>query len=299
MADHCAKDFQRKSKLACTDSSKTMMRLRRECEVAMKSMSTGAEATIDIDSLYEGVDFSTKITRARFEDLISIPTVHLKKLIADAAAAAGADPAAITQVCLAGGLCAMPKVQSVIKASLVNAVPAKGRFEPGEAQCIGAAIHGKYLMQQGLIDNAPTAKAAATYTTQPIFISAVAGGTPTCVLPAGSVVPATVVLKASVQQSQGYFQVLVGAPLPTPPAAGGKSLVSFLSSAFGKNGAAPVDANAVGEVCFTLPEAMALEIPEGGGVPVTVTIAVSKEEGLSVEVTAEEAVLASLKVPSA
>lgn len=106
------------------------------------------------------------------------------------------------------------------------------------------------------------------------------------------------VLQAAVQQSQGYFQVLVGAPLPTPPAAGGKSLVSFLSSAFG-SGAAPADAgNAVGEVCFSLPESVAAAIPEGGA-PVTVTIAVSKEEGLSVQVSAEDVVLSSLKVPSA
>lgn len=38
---------------------------------------TGAEATIDIDSLYEGADYSSKITRARFEDLISIPLIQV------------------------------------------------------------------------------------------------------------------------------------------------------------------------------------------------------------------------------
>ena len=300
MADHCAKDFQRKSKMSCTDSSKSMLRLRRECEVAMKSMSTGAEATIDIDSLYEGVDFSTKLTRARFEDLISIPIVQLKKLIADAAAVAGVEPTAITQICLAGGLCAIPKVQSTIKALLPSAEVTKGRFEPAEAQCIGAAVHGKYLLQQGLIDKAPTTLATATYITQPIFISAGVGGSPTCVLPAGSVVPATVVLNAAVQQSQGYFQVLVGAPLPPPPAGkgGSKSLVSFISSAFSGASAAAIDANAVGEVSFALPAAVAASIPEGGA-PVKVTIAVSKESGLSVQVSLEDDVLASLEVPSA
>ena len=41
LADHCAKDFQRKSKLPCTESSKSMMRLKRECEDAMKILSTG------------------------------------------------------------------------------------------------------------------------------------------------------------------------------------------------------------------------------------------------------------------
>lgn len=301
MADHCAKDFQRKSKMACTDSSKSMMRLRRECETAMKSMSTGAEATIDIDSLFDGVDYSSKLTRARFEDLISIPVVHLKKLVDSAAAAAGVEPAAITQICLAGGLCAIPKVQSTIKAAFPSAVVAKGRFEPAEAQCIGAALHGKHLLLQGLIDKAPTVLAHAAYITQPIYISAGAGGAPSCVLPAGSVVPAKRVLEAAVPQAKGHFQVLVGAPIPAPPAAaGGKSLVSFMSAAFGGAGSAAVtDTNAVGEVVFALPADVAAAIPDGGA-PVTVTVAVSKEAGLTVEVVAEDgAVLASLQIPSA
>ena len=42
---------------------------------------TGAEATIDIDSLYEGADYSSKITRARFEDLISIPLIQVEFFI--------------------------------------------------------------------------------------------------------------------------------------------------------------------------------------------------------------------------
>jgi molecular chaperone DnaK (HSP70) len=54
-----------------------LCRLRKECEDAMKILSTGAEATIDIDSLYEGVDYSAKVTRARFEDLISIPLIQV------------------------------------------------------------------------------------------------------------------------------------------------------------------------------------------------------------------------------
>ena len=82
LADHCAKDFQRKTKQPCVESNKSMMRLRRECEDAMKILSTGAEATIDIDSLYEGADYSSKITRARFEDLISIPLIQVKLLFA-------------------------------------------------------------------------------------------------------------------------------------------------------------------------------------------------------------------------
>ena len=56
--------------------------LRKECENAMRTLSTGSEAMIDIDSLAEGVDYNGKISKPRFEDLGSIPFIHLKKAVA-------------------------------------------------------------------------------------------------------------------------------------------------------------------------------------------------------------------------
>ena len=153
LAEHCAKDFQRKTKQQCTDSSKSMMRLRRECEDAMKILSTGAEATIDIDSLYEGADYSSKITRARFEDLISIPLMQLKKIIADCLSQASCESTGVTDICLSGGLSAIPRIQSMIKTIFPTASIAKGKFETSEVQCIGAALHGKYLSQQVMFMN--------------------------------------------------------------------------------------------------------------------------------------------------
>lgn len=78
MADFCAKEFLRKTKIPCGENARSMLRLKRECENAMKALATGQEATIDIDSLCEGVDYSSKISRARFEDLLSIPLIHFK-----------------------------------------------------------------------------------------------------------------------------------------------------------------------------------------------------------------------------
>jgi L1 cell adhesion molecule like protein len=147
MAEHCAKDFQRKSKVSCMDSSRSLMRLKKECEDAMKSLSTGQEATIDIDSLYEGIDYSSKLTRARFEDLASTPFLQLRATINDAIAKAGIEAASVTTVCLSGGLCAIPRIQSTVKGLFPHANFAKGRFETAEAQCIGAVLHGKALLQ--------------------------------------------------------------------------------------------------------------------------------------------------------
>lgn len=148
MASHCAKDFTRKHKIPCEDNKRSMMRLRRECENAMKSLSTGAEATIDIDSLCEGVDFSLKLSKARFEDLLSIPFMHLKNLINTLLSNAGWNNNAIQQVCVSGGVSAIPKCLSILKSSFPTAKFPAVRFESLETQCIGAAFHGKYLIQQ-------------------------------------------------------------------------------------------------------------------------------------------------------
>lgn len=153
MAEHCAKDFQRRAKVSCADSSKAMMRIRAQCEEAMKHLSTGQEATIDIDSLYEGIDYCSKITRARFEDLSSIPLVQLRVAITELlqSVSSGADQqqaaVEVDSVLLAGGLAAMPKLASVVKALFPSAVFPRARFEQSESVCIGAANQAKFLIE--------------------------------------------------------------------------------------------------------------------------------------------------------
>lgn len=148
LAAHCAKDFARKAKFPCDDNKRSMMRLSRECENAMKSLSTGAEATIDIDSLCEGVDFSMKLSRARFEDLLTIPFIQLKKSINALLESAVWAPESIQVVCMSGGGCAIPKVIHLVKGMFPTAHYPVGRFESSETQCVGAAMHGKYLFEQ-------------------------------------------------------------------------------------------------------------------------------------------------------
>jgi heat shock protein 1/8 len=150
LSEHCAKDFQRRSKVSCLDSSKSMTRLRTQCEEIMKHLSTGQEASIDIDSLFEGIDYSAKISRARFEDMAGIPLMRLKALIADAVAAAGEGMSIsdIGVVCLAGGIASIPKVISTVKALFPSATFPRARFESAECLCIGAALHGRVLLDQ-------------------------------------------------------------------------------------------------------------------------------------------------------
>lgn len=148
LAAHCAKDFLRKTKIPCNENKKSMMRLRRECENAMKTLSTGQEAMIDIDSLCEGADFSMKITRARFEDLLTVPFLQLKSAVKGVLEAAGVDAAEVQQVCCGGGLSSMPKVSSTMKSMFPAASFPKGRFDSTETHCVGAVKQAKHLYEQ-------------------------------------------------------------------------------------------------------------------------------------------------------
>ena len=69
LVDHFIKEFKRKHKKDITGNKRALRRLRTACERAKRTISSSAQASIEIDSLFEGVDFYTSITRARFEEL--------------------------------------------------------------------------------------------------------------------------------------------------------------------------------------------------------------------------------------
>merc|ERR1711994_550187 len=69
MVDHFIKEFQRKHKKDMSQNKRGVRRLRTACERAKRTLSASAQANIEIDSLFEGIDYYTSITRARFEEL--------------------------------------------------------------------------------------------------------------------------------------------------------------------------------------------------------------------------------------
>ena len=62
-------EFKRKAKKDISGNPRAVRRLRTACERAKRTLSASAQTTIEIDSLFEGIDFNTSITRARFEEL--------------------------------------------------------------------------------------------------------------------------------------------------------------------------------------------------------------------------------------
>src|SRR4051812_39511360 len=69
MVDHFVKEFKRKYNKDLSMNSRALRRLRTACERAKRTLSSSAQASVEIDALYEGIDFYTSITRPRFEEL--------------------------------------------------------------------------------------------------------------------------------------------------------------------------------------------------------------------------------------
>merc|ERR1712168_1096218 len=69
VVNHLVQEFKRKHKKDLTNNKRSLRRLRTACERAKRTLSVSAQASIEIDSLFEGIDFYTSITRARFEEL--------------------------------------------------------------------------------------------------------------------------------------------------------------------------------------------------------------------------------------
>ena len=115
MVDHFLKEFQRKHKKDMSQNKRAVRRLRTACERAKRTLSASAQANIEIDSLFEGVDFYTSITRARFEELCSDLFKGTLEPVEKAMRDAKMDKSSINDIVLVGGSTRIPKVQKLLQ----------------------------------------------------------------------------------------------------------------------------------------------------------------------------------------
>lgn len=187
LAKHCSKDFKRKSKVSCEDSQRSVLRLKKEAEIGARILSTTQETMIDIDALFEGMDYSSKVSRARFEDLTCLYFMGVKQLVSSLEI----DLNSVTHVVLSGGFSAVPKVLSTVKDLFPSAKLMRGRIDPGEAVCLGAAIHGMTLSKEGVLDNAPAGPESLPTLPVSLSINGQVVFQKGLVLPLATVVPVT------------------------------------------------------------------------------------------------------------
>jgi len=146
LVDHFLQEFKRKYKgdKDINTNERSKRRLRTACERAKRTLSSTTIAQIEIDGLFDGVDFSSKITRARFEDLnmdyFKACMEPVEKVLRDAKMSKGS----VHEIVLVGGSTRIPKVQSLLKEFFNGKEPCRS-INPDEAVAFGATVQAAIL----------------------------------------------------------------------------------------------------------------------------------------------------------
>ncbi|RXG60563.1 Heat shock 70 kDa protein 1 [Armadillidium vulgare] len=144
LVTHFVEEFKRKFKKDISKNQRSLRRLRTSCEQAKRTLSSSAKANIEIDSLFEGIDFYTSITRARFEELCSDLFRSTLEPVEKALRDAKFDKSAIHEIVLVGGSTRIPKVQKLLS-DFFNGKELNKSINPDEAVAYGAAVQAAIL----------------------------------------------------------------------------------------------------------------------------------------------------------
>jgi heat shock protein 1/8 len=147
MVEHLCAEFRQKHQKDLNTNPRAIRRLRTACERAKRNLSSNAKTTIEIDSLFDGIDFTTSITRAKFEqlntDLFKKCMDPVTKVLQDS----GMAKTDIHEVVLVGGSTRIPKVQELLKEYFGGKELCKS-INPDEAVAYGAAVQAAILCGQ-------------------------------------------------------------------------------------------------------------------------------------------------------
>ena len=144
LVDHFMKEFNRKHKKDMSGNKRALRRLRTACERAKRTLSASAQASIEIDSLFEGIDFYTSISRARFEELCADLFRGTLEPVEKALRDAKMDKSSIHDIVLVGGSTRIPKVQKLLS-DFFNGKDLNKSINPDEAVAYGAAVQAAIL----------------------------------------------------------------------------------------------------------------------------------------------------------
>jgi len=148
--EYMMKIFKKKHHKDMSNDKRAIQKLRREVERAKRALSSATQARVEIEALFDGVDFTETLTRARFEelniDLFKKTLGPVQKVMKDSAGVV--DKTDLNEIVLVGGSTRIPRVQAIIKDFFDGKEPNTG-INPDEAVAFGAAVQGGILSGEG------------------------------------------------------------------------------------------------------------------------------------------------------
>eukprot|EP01084_Bolivina_argentea_P074452 135072_1 len=140
LVDYFIKQFNKQHNIYCSESKRTLQRLYKQCEQIKRTLSVATKVNMEVDSLYNGIDFCLNITRSKFEDLcVTHELVYdlLDNVLKDALCS----KSEINEIILFGGSSRIPRVEKMLKIYFDGKDPIKA-INADEAATFGAAIYG-------------------------------------------------------------------------------------------------------------------------------------------------------------
>jgi L1 cell adhesion molecule like protein len=148
LVEHFAKEFLRKHKIDLTSNAKALKRLKAQAERVKRTLSSTTSSTVEIDSLYNGIDFNTTLTRARLDELCASvfgrTMAPVEKVLMDAKI----DKGSVDEIVLVGGSTRIPKIQKMLS-DFFNDKTLNKSVNPDEVVAAGASIQAAILSGDG------------------------------------------------------------------------------------------------------------------------------------------------------
>jgi heat shock 70kDa protein 1/2/6/8 len=149
LVEYCLEQFIKKNKGAegIKKSDRALRRLRTACERAKRTLSSATNAALEIDSLFDGIDFTTTLTRAKFENLCQAEFQRCMKPVENVLRDSKFSKSDIHDIVLVGGSTRIPKVQKLLSNYFGGKEPKKD-INPDEAVAYGATVQAAVITHQ-------------------------------------------------------------------------------------------------------------------------------------------------------
>ncbi|BCS21392.1 putative Hsp70 chaperone (HscA) [Aspergillus puulaauensis] len=144
LLEHFKKEFQKKTGKDLSGDARALRRLRTACERAKRTLSNATQTSVEIDSLFDGEDFNTSITRARFEDLNAKSFSGTLEPVQQVLKDSGLGKEKVDEIVLVGGSTRIPRIQKLLS-DFFDGKKLEKSINPDEAVAYGAAVQAGIL----------------------------------------------------------------------------------------------------------------------------------------------------------